>query len=351
VLSLTGIPLLIAAVLLATTAPLLAAWWWRRNTKTGWVSGLRPLAAVLACQLFAISALFLWVNNEYGFYTSWSDLFGVRTKRATIQSNGFARPGAGRLEVLTVPGRSRTDHARKVLVWLPPQYQQPQFKATAFPVLMVLPGQPSTPEVMFRHYDFGQVATTEINTAHIKPFIAVFPPLMTDPPRDTECTNIPGGPQAYTWLSSMVPDAVRRQVRAQAGPWSLAGWSTGAFCATKLLLSQPNDFQAAVSLGGYFTAITDRTTGNLFHGDAAAQRRNSPLWLYQQHRLQGRKLLLICGRQDKESWPPNRQMLGVSRGDPGVSFLDFPTGGHNYRNYRRYLPDALQWLDHVHVAQ
>jgi len=25
--------------------------------------------------------------------------------------------------------------------------------------------------------------------------------------------------------------------------------------------------------------------------------------------------------------------------------------GHNYRNYRRYLPDALQWLDHVHVAQ
>ncbi len=250
--------------MLAAAAPLLVAWWWRRKTKTGWVSGLRPLAAVLACQLLAISALFVWVNNEYGFYTSWSDLFGVRTERATIQSNGFARPGAGRLEVLTVPGRSRADHARKVLVWLPPQYQQPQFKATAFPVLMVLPGQPSTPEVMFRHYDFGQVATTEINAAHIKPFIAVFPPLMTNPPRDTECTNIPGGPQAYTWLSSMVPDAVRRQVRAQAGPWSLAGWSTGAFCSAKLLLSEPKDFQAAVSLGGYFTPITDRTTGDLF---------------------------------------------------------------------------------------
>ena len=44
-------------------------------------------------------------------------------------------------------------------------------------------------------------------------------------------------------------------------------------------------------------------------------------------------------------------MLAVSRGDPGVSFLDFQSGGHNYRNYRRYLPDALQWLDHVHAAQ
>jgi enterochelin esterase-like enzyme len=351
VLSLTGIPLLFAAALLAATAPLLVAWWWRRKTKTGWVSGLRPLAAVLACQLLAISALFVWVNNEYGFYTSWSDLLGVRTERATIHSNGFARPGAGHLEVLPVPGRSHADHARKVLVWLPPQYQQPQFKTTAFPVLMVLPGQPSTPEVMFRHYDFGQVATTEINTAHIQPFIAVFPPLMTNPPRDTECTNIPSGPQAYTWLSSMVPDAIRRQVRAETGPWSLAGWSTGAFCSAKLLLSQPKDFQAAVSLGGYFTPITDRTTGDLFHGDAAAQRRNSPLWLYRQRGLHGRKLLLICGRQDKESWPPNRQMLAVSRGDPGVSFLDFQSGGHNYRNYRRYLPDALRWLDHVHVAQ
>ena len=102
-LSLTGIPLLIAAVLLATTAPLLAAWWWRRNTKTGWVSGLRPLAAVLACQLFAISALFLWVNNEYGFYTSWSDLLECAPRRDHPEQR-FARPGAGRLEV-DRPGR------------------------------------------------------------------------------------------------------------------------------------------------------------------------------------------------------------------------------------------------------
>jgi enterochelin esterase-like enzyme len=348
--SLTGISLLIAAVLLAAVAPLLMAWWWRRRTKTGWLAAIRPLAAVLACQLLAVSAVFIWVNNEYGFYTSWSDLVGVRTEQATIQSNGLVRHGAGRAEVLTVPGRSAGDHSQKVLVWLPPEYEQPQFKTTAFPVLMVLPGQPSTPEVMFRHYDFGQLASTAINAGRIKPFIAVFPPLMTNPPRDTECTNIPRGPQAYTWISSMVPDAVRHQLRVQPGPWSLAGWSTGAFCATKLLLSQPKDFQAAVSLGGYFTPITDHTTGDLFHGDAAVRRRNSPLWLYQQHGLHGRKLLLICGRQDTESWSPNRQMLAASRGDPGVSFLDFPTGGHNYHNYRRYLPDALQWLNQVRVA-
>jgi enterochelin esterase-like enzyme len=359
VLSLTGIPLLIAAVLFAAAGPLLIAWWWRRSAKTGRLSALRPLGAVLGCQLLAICALFLWVNNEYGFYTSWSDLFGMRNQRATIQNNResgsnrpprLVRPGAGSLQVLSVAGRSPTN-ARKVLVWLPPGYGQPQFKKTAFPVLMVLPGQPSTPEVMFRHYDFGQVASNEINAGRIKPFIGVFPPLMTNPPRDTECTNVRGGSQAYTWLSSMVPRAIRQQLRVQPGPWSLAGWSTGAFCAAKLMLTQPKDFQAAASFGGYFTPITDHTTGDLFHGDAAARLHNSPLWLYQHHGLRGRKLLLICGRQDKESWPPNQRMLAATRGDSGVSFLDFPTGGHNYHNYRRYLPDALQWLNQVHVAQ
>jgi enterochelin esterase-like enzyme len=358
--SLTGIPLLVAAISLAVAAPLLLAWWWRHKTKSGWLSALRPLVAVLACQVVAISALFLWVNNQYGFYTSWSDLFGVRTERSTIQTNAAVRPGAGHLrvrpgaghlQVLTVRGRTAGDHARKILVWLPPEYGQPQFHTARFPVVMVLPGQPSTPGAMFRHYDFGHVASTLMNAGRIKPFIALFPPLMTNPPRDTECTNIRGGPQAYTWLSSMVPNAVRHQLRAQSGPWSLAGWSTGAFCGAKLMLTQPKNFQAAVSFGGYFTPITDRTTGDLFHGDGAARLRNSPLWLYQHHGLHGRKLLLICGRQDKGSWKANQQMLAASRGDRGVSFLDLRTGGHNYRNYRRYLPDALQWLDHVHVAQ
>jgi enterochelin esterase-like enzyme len=335
------------------------AWWWKRTTKTSWLHALGPLAAVLACQLLAISALFLWVNNQYGFYTSWSDLFGVRTEQATIQNNGLqnkgltrlVKPGAGHLQVLTVPGRSPGDPSRKVLAWLPPEYVRPQFQRSTFPVLMVLPGQPSTPEAMFQHYDFGRIAANEINAGRIKPFIAVFPPLMIDPPRDTECTNIRGGPQAYRWLSSIVPNAIRHQLRAQPGPWSLAGWSTGAFCSAKLLLTQPKNFQATVSFGGYFTPIIDRTTGDLFHGDAAARERNSPLWLYRQHGLHGRKLLLICGRQDKGSWKANQQMLAASRGDRGVSFLDFTSGGHNYRNYRRYLPDALQWLNHVRVTQ
>lgn len=350
-MTLTGMPLLVVAVVIAGALPALLALWWRRSARTNWLAAVRHLGAVLLCQVLAASALFLWVNNQYGFYTSWSDLIGTRTPAAAIHANGLVPRGAGRVDVLSVPGRTPAEPSRQVLVWLPPQYDQVAFRAATFPVVMVLPGQPSTPEAMFRHYDFGRIAAAEIASSHIHPFVAVIPPLMTNPPRDTECTDVAGGPKAKTWLSSGVYTAVRHRLRTAATPWSMLGWSTGAFCAAKLLLSLPRQFQAAVGLGGYYSSLTDKTTGDLFHGSRTARLANSPIWRYQHGGLRGRKLLLVSGRQDRESWGPTQQMIKASRGDPNVSSLTFPTGGHNYRNYRRYLRDALRWLDQVRVSR
>lgn len=243
-----------------------------------------------------------------------------------------------------MPASTTTGSARQTLVWLPPQYDQPQFSHTKFPVLMVLPGQPSTPEAMFRHYNFGAIAAAEITARRIPPFVAVFPPLMTHPPRDTECTNISHGPQAETWLVRDVHQAVTNQLRTAPTPWASIGWSTGAFCSAKLLLKHHNLYSAAVGLGGYYQPITDKTTGDLFHRDPTARQQNSPLWLYQHGGLHQRKLLFIYGQQDHEARKATTKMLTATRGDPDVSSLAFPTGGHNYRNYRTYLPDALRWL-------
>jgi dienelactone hydrolase len=350
-MSLTGVSLLLLAITLAAALPALLAWWWHRKAHTSWLAAASHLAAVLLCEVFAASALFLWVNDQYGFYTSWSDLIGAPTKGVTIQSNRLVPPGAGRVEILTVQGRTQTDPVRQTLVWLPPQYDQAAYRTARFPVVMVLPGQPSTPEAMLRQYDFARTAVAEISAGRIKPFVAVLPPLMTNPPRDTECTNVVGGPQAQTWLTSTIHTAVQNSLRTAPAPWSVMGWSTGAFCSAKLVLTHPQEYQAAVAFGGYFSALTDKTTGDLFHGSTAARQANSPIWLYQHGGLHGRKLLMVSGRQDLGTWASTERMLQVSRGDPNVSFIAFPTGGHNYRNYRHYLSAALQWLDHNHVNQ
>ena len=254
--------------------------------------------------------------------------------------------GTGKLASLTIPDPvAKVTH--QTLVWTPPEYRQARYAHTKFPVLMFLPGQPSTPSVVFQHYNFGSIAGRAIASGQVHPFVAVFPPLMTNPPRDTECTNVPGGPQALTWLTHSVPQALVKQYRVVApGPqWSVMGWSTGGFCAAKLALGHPGLFGAAASFGGYFEPLTDSTTGNLFHGNVALKQANSPLALYRRYGMRGERLLIIAGRQDSGSWSTAAPMIQATRGAKGVSYIAFPVGGHNYRNYRAYLAPALMWIE------
>jgi S-formylglutathione hydrolase FrmB len=37
-------------------------------------------------------------------------------------------------------------------------------------------------------------------------------------------------------------------------------------------------------------------------------------------------------------------MAALAHADPNVTLITFPTGGHNYRNYKAYLATALEWL-------
>ncbi|HEY0238185.1 MAG TPA: alpha/beta hydrolase-fold protein [Friedmanniella sp.] len=343
-MSLTGWSLFLVVVLATIAAPLVTTLTWRREGSRRSLVVAR-VAAVLGCQALAVATTFLAVNRDFVFYASWSDLLGTSAAPAAIQSQHLLEPGQGSLDILQVHGSAGAQ--APVLVWRPPQYDQPAYARTKFPVLMVLPGQPSTPAVMFSHFGFGAAATGAIAAHVVKPFVAVFPPLMTNPPRDTECTDVPRGPQAETWLATDVRAAVLQHERVSSwvGSWAATGYSTGAFCAAKLMLAHPTEFSQAAGFGGYYQPLTDRTTGNLFDGSRARYDANSPVFLYQRSGLESdHRLLLITGQQDLDSYAPTERMLAVAKGDPGVSSLVFPTGGHNYHNYAAAMPDVLRWL-------
>jgi enterochelin esterase-like enzyme len=306
------------------------------------------VALAVVGQTCAVAAVGLAINNSYGFYTSWSDLLGRPSSDTAIRTGGLVASGQGAV-------RSYTVHApvdggnQRVLVWTPPQYDAPSETQHPLPVVMFLPGQPNTPDGTFRHFRFAATATRLIDSGKVAPFVAVFPSLMIAPPRDTECTDVPGGPQAETWLQQYVPAFVTAHYRVQppGRGWAVMGWSTGGFCAAKLLTSRPAEYSSAVSFGAYYQPLEDRTTGDLFHGDRALEHENSPLWLYlrdqRQGGLGGAKLLLVAGKEDRETWPQTRRMLVATARDPAVANIAFPVGGHNFENYRHYLPAALAW--------
>jgi len=350
---LTGQPVFILSVVLAVALPvLIAVLWSRRHART---SGGPPIALVVAgrivvillAQLMAMTSVFLYVNNQYGFYSSWTDLFGLSGDaplpiKVDQVTTGTAT-GAGSVEVMTV--HSKSGVTADALVWLPPGYSKSGGQ-TKYPVVMFLPGQPSSPQHLFKEYDFAAVASQAVSSGKVKPFVAVFPPIMIAPPRDTECVDVPNGPQAETWLTTDVPNALQAKYRVEplGKHWSLLGWSTGALCVAKLLLKHPSSFSSAVSFGGEFDTYLDNTTGDLFGGNAQLRNENSPLWLYAQYGMRGGKLLMISGKQDIWAWAGTQQMAAATHADPNVTLISFPTGGHNYRNYKAYLAPALEWL-------
>lgn len=349
-MNLTGTPLLVLVVALVILSPIAVVARWRQTARRGRPNGagagIGRLLALLGCQLTAVLLTFLVANNSYGFYTSWTDLTGLGTdKPPGVSTAGLVHKGDGRIEKLTVRG-GPSGASADVLLWFPPEYDDPRYADEAFPVLVVLPGQPSQVQTMFKHFDFGDVAAREIAAGRIRPFVAVFPPLMIDPPRDTECTDVDGGPQALTWLREDVPRAVLKsqRVTSDAGQWSVMGWSTGGFCAAKLVLADQDRFTAAASLGGYYEPLTDDTTGKLFR-TKAERNANSPLHLYSRRGLAaGHSLLLVSGRQDAESWPMTEKMITATDGDAQVYTDVFAEGGHNYRNYSDLLPGVLGWF-------
>ena len=315
----------------------------------------------MLCQLLAIGAIGLYANNQYGFYNDWGDLAGESDAAAgAVDLTNLVPADGSQGRVMTisvkVPDAKGLGAARlPVLVWVPKEYDQLQHRLTRYPTVMVLPGQPSTPEAMFNGFTFGQQATQAIESGKVKPFIAVFPPLMIAPPRDTECTDVPGGPQAETWLATSVREQVIRGVRSDpaGAKWSAMGFSTGGFCAAKLLLRHRSEFSAAISFGGYFGAETDPTTGSLFKGHAKLRNENSPIWLIKQPPQRQTDLLIVASKQDKDSWAPGAayadtaKMVTQSSGIPGVATLLMATGGHNYSTYGPTLPQSLAWLGQV----
>jgi dienelactone hydrolase len=352
-------PVLLGCVAgLAVLLPIVLVITWRRRP-AGVGGALLRWVGIVVSQALLVSAVGLYANNTFGFYNTWSDLLGGASQAATIETNGLvaANGSQGRVEKLTVkiPGGQGPESERLgVMVWLPKEYDDAANSNKDFPTVMMLPGQPSDPGAVFNGFDFGVQASTVIASGKVPPFVAVLPPIMIAPPRDTECTDVPNGPQAYSWLLDVRSQVVNKY-RVHSGPvrWSAMGFSTGGFCAAKLLTKDRDKFGAAVSIAGYFEPTADNTTGDLFGGSMELQNQNSPLYLMQQSPQQQTNLLIVVSQDDTQSWAPgesyadSEKTINATKSIPGVSTLVLQSGGHSFDTYAPTLPQSLEWLAKV----
>ncbi|WP_163572628.1 alpha/beta hydrolase [Fodinicola feengrottensis] len=215
-----------------------------------------------------------------------------------------------------------------------------------FPVVELLAGYPGTPYTWPVSLDVKKYLDEEIRTGRAPAMIAVMPQQNPAPPKDSECVNAVGGAQAATYLAEDVPDALAAQfrVRTDRRGWGVAGVSTGGFCAANLALNYPQRFSAAASLSGYFTAVTDNTTGDLYKGNAQARLDNSPQWtiLHRKHLpLDFYVFSTVDSVEDQTAAATFAK--AVARPD-GVTLEMSPSGGHVDAAWVVVEPKMWDWF-------
>ncbi|WP_042364972.1 alpha/beta hydrolase [Streptacidiphilus neutrinimicus] len=358
-MSLTGTPFFVLTVIVTLGALTALYVFWNRIPGPRSLRMGGRLGLALFSQLTAVIAVLVYVNNSMGpFYESWSDLLGgsgappVTTSVAGGGQNGhdaprtdgklnFTQYSAGVMKAHVIGAHSGVDGS--LYVWLPPQYRDPAYAQTAFPVVELLPGTPGTPQAWFGTMHVQQEMQKLMATGKVKPMIMVSAKLNTmGGNTDAGCADVPGAARTGTWLAKDVPALIRANFRATKDPsgWGIMGYSAGAYCAVNLTVQHPDTFRSAVSLSGYTTPESPLVTR-----DPALARANNPYLRLKLANPQPPVSFLMAGSmQDQGTVPSARALLGVLKQQGASRLLTVQTGGHTPDVWRAMLPDALTWL-------
>ncbi|MGW1257008.1 alpha/beta hydrolase [Streptomyces sp. NPDC002513] len=368
-MGLTSNKVLVLAVLLAVLLFVGTVWHWPRLARRSWRAVGGRVGLLFATQVAVFASVGLAANQAFGFYASWADLFGQERTPGVVVNHGPAGSTGGPLQVIgtrevnvqggaqpqiggqiqqvDIVGRT-TRVATPAYVYLPPEYFQPQYRSRTFPAAVVLTGYPGTAEALIKGLHYPQTAHDLAKGGKMQPMILVMLRPTVAPPRDTECVDIPGGPQTESFFAKDLPDAVGAHYRVgrKPGSWGIIGDSTGGYCALKLAMHHPDAYAAGAGLSPYYKAPTDPTTGDLFHGDKNLRNRADLWWCLKHLPAPDTSLLVTSSRVGEGDYRSTLKFIQQveARRPTRISSVILDSGGHNFNTWRREIPAALQWM-------
>lgn len=377
-MGLTSKKLLVVVILLAVAMFVATIWLWPRLSRRSVKPILGRVGLLFGIQLLILSALGLTINSYFGFYSSFSDLLGTDqtpgqvvdytanggSGRSNLEEMGYQNVGvpnggnwskAGRIDKVEIKGPT-TGITAPAYVYLPPQYFQKAFRSQNFPAAVILTGYPGTAESLITRMKYPQTATEHIESGLMQPVIMIMMRPTVVPPRDTECMNIPHGPQVETFFTHDLRKVISANYRVgnAAQNWGVMGDSTGGYCALKMAMRDPKDFSAAVALSGYYSTHDDPTTGSLFGSGKASSKllseRNDMMWRFKHEPIPSIWALVTTSRKGEANYKSTIAFIKAVRAPMGISSIILPSGGHNFTTWNRELPAALDELSQ-HLAQ
>ncbi|MFJ8198746.1 alpha/beta hydrolase [Streptomyces sp. NPDC096152] len=368
-MGLTSNKVLVLTVLMAVLLFVGTVWLWPQLARRSWRSVSGRVGLLLATQLALFACVALAANQAFGFYATWADLFGQETDQGVVvdhstaggttgplqvigtqqmNMSGGSRPQvAGQIQKVDIMGRT-TRIASPAFVYLPPEYFQPQYRTRTFPAAVVLTGYPGTAQALVTKLNYPRTAQELAKDGRMQPMILVMLRPTVAPPRDTECVDIPGGPQTESFFARDLPDALLAHYRIgkKPGSWGIVGDSTGGYCALKLAMHHPEVYAAGAGLSPYYKAPIDPTTGDLFHGNKELKNRADLWWSIKHRPAPDTSLLVTSSRIGETDYKATLAFVDAVKATnkTRIASIILDSGGHNFNTWRREIPGTLQWM-------
>lgn len=231
----------------------------------------------------------------------------------------------------------------KVWVWVPPQYDDPKFANTRFPVLELFPGGAGVDYTQW--FGFGQPKVVSDGAANgtVTPFVLVEPQMQPSYRQDTECTDLVGQPKVGTFFEEDVPTLVKQSFRVlpSRSAWGVGGVSSGAYCAARLLVHRPDVFSVGATLDGYFTIDS-----NLPAGKTAEAKATSPQVLAATNPpdVLLRNWYGTFGADGAVSTARDKAFASAVRPPMRFESVVVPGGHHTWTTFRALMPDVFAFF-------
>ncbi|MFD4655408.1 alpha/beta hydrolase [Kitasatospora sp. NPDC058444] len=377
-MELTGTPFFLLTVILVPVSITVALLFWGKVGGPQPVRYLTRIVMIMFCQVTAVLMVFVMVNNANLIYGNWDDLLGtgnhVRAVPvvAPVDPTAAATPGQsgdaakeppkvkqsfGGVNDPLVPNDVQKTELKgqvsgvdgEVLVWLPPQYNDPAFKDKKFPVVELIPGYPGSSSTWYGTLKVSEQLKPLMQQGKVAPFILVSPRTKLLNNQDAGCTDIPGKINADAWVTRDVPQMVLDNFRADpsADRWAIAGYSAGAHCAAKLSLSHPNRYRAAIAMSGYNDPAQE--PDSLVGKDAKLREANNPVNILKTAAQPPKVALLVSG--SKGDGFEDGEAIRAAAKAPTTVQVEEGSGPHTTEQWKKMVPSAFQWLTSVIPVQ
>ena len=177
--------------------------------------------------------------------------------------------------------------------------------------------------------------------------IIVIPQMNILPRKDTECLDVPNGPQVETWLAKDVVTYEKKYLGIGNRRWGVAGYSTGGWCAAMLTLKNPNQYIAGAPIAGYF----EPRFSTPFPAESLAEMTNrydiKSIALLAPPSV---NMLFVNSTKDRSTNVETQKFIALLRKPIKTSVITLVGAGHNLKAWAKVEPALFRWFGDVFKA-